>query len=137
MNEKKGTNNERGTQTKIITDAERQAIIRNYRLEYLELVEPSLNVLEKWSDSQPTSGRDGDQHRRQLAKTRIVWEEVRSVMEAYRGKVGKTISPEALEALIEEARRRGHRRARMATDERKAPQKRVNKNSGYGERKES
>jgi hypothetical protein len=117
MNEKKGTNNERGTQTKIITDAERQAIIRNYRLEYLELVEPSLNVLEKWSDSQPKSGTGGDQYRRQLSGMRIVWEEVRSAIEGYGGKV----SPEKLEALIEEARRRGHRRARMATDERKAP----------------
>jgi hypothetical protein len=105
------------TPTKTMTAAERQAIIRNYRLQYLELVEPSLNVLEKWSDSQPTSGIGGDQYRRQLSGMRIVWEEVRNVMEAYRGKV----SPEKLEALIEEARRRGRRRAGMATDERKAP----------------
>jgi hypothetical protein len=116
MNEKrKGTKNERGTQTKIITDAERQAIIRNYRLEYLELVEPSLNVLEKWAHSQPTSGAGGEQYRRQLSGMRIVWEEVRNAMEC-RGKV----SPEKLEGLIREARRRGHRRARMETDERKA-----------------
>lgn len=100
-------------------EAERQALIRQYRIEALELIEPSLRVLEKWADAQPLRGAGGDDedlllYRRKLAKARIVATEVQNVMKAYRGKVGKTIRPEEFEALIEAALQRGHRKAAMA-----------------------
>ncbi|HXH51355.1 MAG TPA: hypothetical protein VNM47_18610 [Terriglobia bacterium] len=99
---------------KMMTEAEFQAVIRRYRIEHLELIEPSLRVLE--NHGKQMRGARGHQYRRQLAKARIVATEVQNVMEAYRGQVGKTISPEAFEALIDDARRRGHRKARMAPD---------------------
>lgn len=61
------------------------------------------------------------QYRRQLANLRLIAEEMWKVLQACRGKVGKTISQKEFEALLKEARQRGRRRAGMATEEHELP----------------
>lgn len=56
------------------------------------------------------------QYRREFAKLRLIAEEIQDVLQACRGKVGKTISRREFESLIKEARRRGCRRAGITTE---------------------
>jgi hypothetical protein len=110
------------TPTKTMTDAERQAIIRHYRIEALELIAPSLRVLEKSAGRDEACGPSGEDeelllYRRQLGKMGMVAREIKDVLDVCRGKVGKSISEEDFRTAIHQARQRGLKKAGLATDE--------------------
>lgn len=136
----------KNTPSKRMSDAEIEGIREHYRQVILQdLVPASLMILEglvanggnggKGTAVAPEenergigsqiSGMDADaliQYcRRQRAKRRLIVRGIRDVLDACRGKVGKTISKEDFRMALDNARQRGLRKAGSATDDYEAP----------------